>query len=104
MQRMPMVLGPPNDLLGLAIAEGVEDALSVYQSTGLGTWASGGASGLPALANVIPMYVECIIFAHPDDKAGRDGARKLASALRAARTQITVAIEGIHEQGASGRE
>ena len=32
----PIVLAPPNDLLGLAITEGIEDALSVYAATGLG--------------------------------------------------------------------
>jgi len=41
---MPMVIAPTNDLLGLAITEGVEDALSVHHTTGLGVWASGGAS------------------------------------------------------------
>ena len=39
----PIVLAPPNDLLGLAIAEGIEDALSIHAATGLGAWASGGA-------------------------------------------------------------
>ena len=32
----PIVLAPPNDLLGLAICEGIEDGLSVYEATGLG--------------------------------------------------------------------
>ena len=36
--------------MGLGIAEGFEDALSIHQATGLGAWASGGASFMPKLA------------------------------------------------------
>jgi hypothetical protein len=38
----PIVLAPVNDGLGLAIAEGIEDALSIHDATGLGAWAAGG--------------------------------------------------------------
>jgi hypothetical protein len=34
----PIVLAPPNDLLGMAVTEGIEDGLSVYEDTGLGIW------------------------------------------------------------------
>jgi hypothetical protein len=54
----PIILAPPNDLLGMAISEGIEDALTVHQSTGLGAWAAGSASRMPALADVIPSYIE----------------------------------------------
>jgi hypothetical protein len=47
---MPIVLASVNDTGGLAIAEGIEDALSVHQATGLGAWAAGSANRLPALA------------------------------------------------------
>jgi putative DNA primase/helicase len=78
---LPLVLAPVNDLLGLAICEGVEDALSVAQATGLGAWASAGASRMPALADVVPRYVEAVtIYAH-DEPAGRKGAEALANAL-----------------------
>jgi hypothetical protein len=30
----PIVLAPPNDLLGLAITEGIDDALSIHEATG----------------------------------------------------------------------
>jgi hypothetical protein len=46
----PIVLAPPNDLLGLAISEGVEDGLSAHEATGLGAWAAGSAPRMPALA------------------------------------------------------
>jgi hypothetical protein len=45
----PIVLAPVNDGLGLAIAEGIEDALSIYDATGLGAWAAGAASRMPPL-------------------------------------------------------
>ena len=91
---MPMVLAPPNDLLGLAICEGVEDTLSVHQATGLGAWASGGATFMPKIAAAVPDYVETItVFAHADE-AGQRGARELADAL-VARGDVEVRVEGI---------
>jgi hypothetical protein len=89
----PIVLAPANDLLGLAITEGIEDALSVHQVTGLGAWAAGSASRLPALASAIPEYSEVLtIFAHADT-AGRHGARELADAFVA--RGIEVRIDGL---------
>jgi Toprim domain len=89
----PIVTAPPNDLLGLAITEGIEDALTVHQETGLGAWAAGSAGFMPALAENVPSYVEAVtIFAHAD-KAGQDGARKLARALD--RRGIEVRVEGM---------
>lgn len=77
----PLVLAPPNDGLGLAITEGIEDALSVHQATGLGAWAAGSASQLPKLVEAVPEYTECVsIFVDPDD-AGEKGAAALAEAL-----------------------
>src|SRR5262245_14076347 len=35
-QGRPITISAPNDLLGMAITEGVEDGLNVYQATGLG--------------------------------------------------------------------
>jgi Toprim domain len=87
------VLAPPNDLLGLAITEGIEDALSVHEATGLGAWAAGSASFLPSIADSVPDYIECVtIYAHLD-KAGQNGARGLAEAL--ARRTIEVLVEGL---------
>ena len=77
------MVAPPNDLLGLAISEGVEDALSVHEATGLGAWASGGATRMPALANSVPGYVECITTIGDDDDTGRRHAAELVARLRA---------------------
>jgi len=88
----PIVLGEPNDGLGLAITEGIEDGLSVHQSTGLGVWAAGSASRMAALATRIPGYIESLsIFAH-GDPAGQKGAYQLADAL--ARLNVEVLILG----------
>lgn len=74
----PIVLAPPNDLLGLAVTEGIEDALSVSMATGLGVWAAGSATFLPALAPVIPDYIESLtVYGHPDP-AGDRYAQELA--------------------------
>ena len=67
----PIVLAPVNDLGALAIAEGIEDALSMYQACGFGAWAAGSANRLPALAAAVPKYVECVTVAVDDDDAGR---------------------------------
>src|SRR5208282_1759916 len=80
---VPIVCAPPNDLSGLAVCEGIEDALSVHAATGLGSWASGGATRMLALADAVPTYVECVnVFGHDDD-AGRRGATELGARLKA---------------------
>ena len=78
---MPIVLAPMNDLLGLAICEGVEDALSVHQATGLGAWATGGAGFMPKIAKAVPDYVECVTVFVDDDEDGQRYATALAEAL-----------------------
>lgn len=75
---LPLVVSPINDGLGLAVTEGLEDALSVAEATGLGVWASGGATFLAKIADSIPHYVEAVtIYAHAD-AAGQAGAEALA--------------------------
>jgi hypothetical protein len=77
----PIVLAPPNDLLGLVITEGIEDALSLHQTTGLGAWAAGCASRLPGLADAIPSHIECVTVTVDDDDEGRRHAAELAARL-----------------------
>jgi hypothetical protein len=52
----PIVLAPANDFLGLVITEGIEDALSLHQATGLGAWTAGAASAVlgTIAANLLP--------------------------------------------------
>lgn len=77
----PIVIAPVSDLAGLAIAEGIEDTLTLHHATGLGAWAAGAANRLPKLANVVPAYVEAVTIAVDDDAAGRHGSIELAQAL-----------------------
>ena len=89
----PIVISPPNDLLGMAVTEGIEDGLSVYQATGLGVWAAGAAGFMPALAHPVPNYIEAVtIYAH-DDQAGQRGALDLARALNA--RGVDVFVDGV---------
>jgi hypothetical protein len=78
----PIVIAPVNDLLGLAITEGVEDALSVRDACGLGAWAAGAASRLPALASAVPDYVEAVSILVDADDAGQRNSNELARRLR----------------------
>jgi hypothetical protein len=89
----PVAVAPPNDLLGLAITEGIEDALTAHESTALGAWAAGAAAFMPALASAVPKWIEAVtIYAHAD-KSGREGAFRLAAAL--SRRGVEVFVEGI---------
>jgi hypothetical protein len=78
---MPIAVAAINDGLGLVIAEGIEDALSAAEATGLGAWAAGSAPFLPYLADTVPPYVECVTCIVDDDKAGRRKSNELAQRL-----------------------
>jgi putative DNA primase/helicase len=89
----PITISPPNDLLGMAVTEGVEDGLTVYHITGLGVWAAGSATLMPALAPLIPNYIETVtVYAH-DDATGRNNAIDLARAIKA--RGIEVRVQGL---------
>jgi hypothetical protein len=80
---MPIAVAPANDLLAISVHEGIEDALSAHEATGLGAWASGGAPFLPHLADAVPSYIETVTVVAHSDEAGRIGARALARRLAA---------------------
>ena len=85
---LPIVLAPVNDLLGMAITEGIEDGLSVFAETGLGIWAAGSAGNIPKIAAAIPSYVECVtIFAHRDE-TGMRFAKEAARLIAAMGTEV----------------
>jgi hypothetical protein len=77
----PICLAPPNDLLGLAVAEGIEDALSIHEATGLGSWAAGCANRLPALADNVPPWIDSVTVVMDADAAGERHAPVLQGAL-----------------------
>jgi hypothetical protein len=65
----PIVIAEPNDLLALAITEGIEDALSI-STTGVGAWAAGSCTRIRGLADVVPECIECLTIAGDfDDNA-----------------------------------
>ena len=91
----PLVLAPPNDGLGLAIAEGIEDALSIHEATGLGVWAGGSAVHVAKLGPAVPDWVECVTLIQDDDVAGRRACAQLASVLVARGFEVrTVCVAG----------
>jgi hypothetical protein len=97
----PIVLAPPNDIGGLAIAEGIEDALSLHRATRLGAWAAGSASRLPRLADRVPSYVECATIAVDDDPAGRHGSLDLAERLSDHGFEVILLDASIERRAAS---
>ena len=78
---VPIMLAAPNDSLGLAITEGIEDGLSIHEATGLGVWVAGSASRMPALAPSVPDYIECVTIIGHNDPAGTQAAKSLAGRL-----------------------
>lgn len=86
----PIVLAPMNDGLGLVIAEGIEDALSLHEATGLGAWAAGSATHMAKLADAVPGYVACVTLAQDDDEAGRTATNRLGAALIARGLEVRV--------------
>ena len=78
---VPIVVAAMNDNCGLAICEGVEDALSVRAAAGSGAWASGGASRMPALADAVPDYADLVTVVADSNNGGQRNAHKLAERL-----------------------
>jgi Toprim domain len=92
----PIVVAEPNDLLGLAITEGIEDALSVHAATGLGVWAAGSAGRMPRLADVIPECIEAVTVMgdFDDNGAGQKAMREFARALSERNLGMEIFAEG----------
>jgi hypothetical protein len=88
----PIVLAPPNDGLGLAVTEGIENALTVHEAIGLGAWASGSASRLPALADAVADYIDCVTVVVDDDIDGRRHAATLGDRVQARGIEIIYKI------------
>jgi len=89
---LPIVLAPVTDTLALAITEGIEDALSVYQATGLGAWAAGSAPYM--LSIEVPDYIDAITIIADADDQGQRGAIGLAQQLHQ-RGGIEIFLEGV---------
>jgi hypothetical protein len=79
----PIVLAAYNDLLALTIAEGVEDGLNDHQISGTGVWAAASAARMPALAALVPSYVDCVTILVDDNPTGRRNSAAVAAGLHA---------------------
>jgi hypothetical protein len=78
----PIVVAPFHDSSNaLVICEGVEDAATAHEAMGIAAWAAGGASRMPALADVVPNYVDAISVMVDDNPAGRENTAKLIERL-----------------------
>jgi hypothetical protein len=100
----PIALAAPNDNLGLLIAEGIEDALSLHIGTGLGAWAAGGAGRMPALADLVPECVDNVTIVADDNDAGRKGARGLYERLKERGIKAEVVTLDQHSNEDGGRD
>ena len=90
---LPIVLAPANDLLAIDIAEGIEKGLLIQADTGAGMWVAGTAGRMPAVAAVLPAYVECVTIWADRDENGLKFARDAARIIQA--RKIEVRIKGI---------
>jgi hypothetical protein len=87
---VPIVVAPVNDVLGLSITEGVEDALSVHEETGLGAWAAGSAGRMPTLAEAVPDWCDCVTIFEDANAAGERSSALLADALDARNIAVEI--------------
>ncbi len=85
---LPIMLAPVNDIGGLAITEGIEEALAVHEAWGLGAWAAGCASRLPTLAKHVPPYVESVTVLIDPDPAGERFGNELVEQLERRRLDV----------------
>jgi hypothetical protein len=92
--RAPIWLAAVNVGLGLMVTEGIEDGLSAQAATGLGAWAAGTAGRLPAMAEYVPDYVECVTVMVDADPAGENGATELAKLLTARNIEARLVRSG----------
>ena len=90
----PIVLAPPNDMLGLIVCEGIETGLSLAEATGCGVWAAGAACRMRSLADQVPDYMDAVTIAGEADTAGRKGALELAELLARRRIHFEMRFFG----------
>jgi Toprim domain len=97
----PIVVAPWTDGHALVATEGIEDALSAHEATGLCAWAAGSASRAPALADAVPSWVASVTILADDDRDGRRHASSLAAALSSRNVEIRLIVLGAAEISAA---
>jgi hypothetical protein len=90
----PIAVAPINDMLGLAITEGIENALAIHEATQLGAWAAGSAPFLPSLASAVPSWIDCVTVVSDPDPDGRRFAHQLGMRLSGRRIARRVIVWG----------
>ncbi len=80
----------------LALAEGVETALAVHQSTGWPCWACVSAGGLERVE--LPAEAREVVIAADHDKAGLEAGRKLARRLLGEGRRVRMATPPVQGQ------
>jgi len=91
----PIAVAAMSDSMwGLAITEGIEDALSIHTATGLGAWAAGSAPHMSKLAAAIARAKpECVNIIADNDGAGQRHARELVTDLETLVAKLELSIE-----------
>ncbi len=85
----PIMLSSFDDGLGLAITEGIEDALSIRQCWGIACWAAGSATHLAKLGDAVPSWTDCVTIFEDDNEAGHRAVGALTQSLN----QRGIAVE-----------
>ncbi|RVG08619.1 toprim domain-containing protein [Sinorhizobium meliloti] len=85
----PLVCAEPGGS-HLAITEGIEDALSLFQAVGVATWAAGSAGRMPALAERLPTWATEITIVADSDLPGRNGANELKRRVMKMRRAVVI--------------
>lgn len=98
----PIMLFPPNDGLGLCVAEGIENALTANAASGLGAFAAGAANRLPRIADHVASYIDCVTIITDPEANGLGYAISLAEALTGRDLDVRMELAGFRsdEHGA----
>jgi hypothetical protein len=83
----------------MVVAEGIEDALSAHEATGLGAWAAGSASFMTALAETVPAHIESLTILVDDNSAGWKGSTGFRDGLLARHGAIEIHLVGSAPDG-----
>ena len=74
----------------IALAEGIETALSVVRASRMTVWATLGTSGLKGLILPLPPIAEVVIICADNDEAGLDAAESKAARLKAEGRMVSI--------------
>src|SRR5262249_42536682 len=91
----PIAVAAMSDSMwGLAITEGIEDALSIHTATGLGAWAAGSAPHMSKLtAAIARAKPDCVNIFADNDEVGQRHARELVTDLASLVAKLELNIE-----------